>query len=94
MRRAATLILLRALIGFAAKKLMSLKVGAKTDAAYGEKNALRLAYRNGYRDRDWKTQAGTVELRIPKLRTDSYFPSFPEPRGMAEKALTAAIKKV
>jgi transposase-like protein len=35
---------------------------------YGEKNAERLAQRNGYRDRIWETRAGTVELRIPKLR--------------------------
>ena len=68
--------LLREMIGFAAEKLMELEVGAKTGAAYGEKNALRLAQRNGYRERDWETRAGTVELRIPKLRTGSYFPSF------------------
>jgi putative transposase len=34
-----------------------------------------------------------VELRIPKLRTGSYFPSFLEPRRMAEKALTAVIQE-
>ena len=45
------------------------------------------------RDRDWQTRAGTVELRIPKLRKGSYFPSFLEPRRMAEKALTAVIQE-
>ncbi|NRF10339.1 IS256 family transposase [Agrobacterium pusense] len=85
--------LLREMIGFAAEKLMALEVSAKTGAGYGEKNGFRLALRNGYRDRDWETRAGTVELRIPKLRTGSYFPSFLEPRRMAEKALTAVIQE-
>ncbi|MET3587345.1 transposase-like protein [Pseudorhizobium tarimense] len=85
--------LLRDMIGFAAEKLMALKVGTKTGAGYGEKNGFRLAQRNGYRDRDWETRARTVELRIPKLRTGSYFPSFLEPRRMAEKALTAVIQE-
>jgi putative transposase len=85
--------LLREMIGFAAEKLMALEVGAATGAGYGEKTALRLAQRNGYRERDWETRAGTVELRIPKLRTGSYFPSFLEPRRMAEKALTAVIQE-
>ncbi|AAK65195.1 transposase-like protein [Sinorhizobium meliloti] len=59
--------LLREMIGFAAERLMELEVGAATGDGYGEKNPLRTAQRNGYRERDWETRAGTVELRIPKL---------------------------
>lgn len=68
-------------------------MGASTGAAYGEKTPLRMAQRNDYRDRDWERGAGTVELRIPKLRKGTYYPSFLEPRRMAEKALTAVIQE-
>lgn len=81
------------MIGFAAERLMQLEVGAKTGADYGEKSSERLAQRNGYRDRDWQTRAGSVELRIPRLRTGSYFPSFLEPRRSVEKALSAVIQE-
>jgi hypothetical protein len=68
--------LLREMIGFAAERLMELEVGSATGADFGEKNPMRLAQRNGYRDRDWETRAGTVELRIPKLRKGSDWHEF------------------
>jgi transposase-like protein len=72
---------------------MELEVEGLTGAAHGERHPDRLNHRNGYRDRIWETRAGTVELRIPKLRKSSYFPGFLEPRRMAEKALTAVIQE-
>jgi putative transposase len=84
---------LREMIGFAAERLMQLETEAICNAAPGERRTDRRNQRNGYRDRDWETRAGTVELRIPKLRRGSYFPAFLEPRRMAEKALTAVIQE-
>src|ERR1700733_2668145 len=84
---------LREMIGLAAERLMEMEVAALTGAGHGEKSPGRLVQRNGYRARDVEMRAGTVELRIPKLRKGSYFPGFLEPRRMAEKALTAVIQE-
>jgi hypothetical protein len=64
--------LLRDMIGLAAEKLMALEVALRLAQATG-KNPLRVAQRNGYRDRDRETRARTVELGIPRPRTGSYF---------------------
>lgn len=104
--KAADAELLREKIDFAAQRLMELEAGEFTGAAYGEKSAGRLVQRIGDRDRLWETRAGTVELRIPKLRQGSPLSRLPSatpsvsfadiPPGigqspMAEKALTAVI---
>ena len=83
---------LREMIGFAAQRLMELESDGLCGAGHGERSAERVNQRNGYRDRDWQTRAGTVELRIPKLRKGIYFPGFLEPRRTAEKALTAVFQ--
>jgi putative transposase len=59
---------LREMIGFAAERLMQLETDTRCGAGHSERNPDRLNHRNGYRERDWETRAGTVELRIPKLR--------------------------
>jgi transposase-like protein len=72
---------------------MELEAESLTGAPYGQRSEERVNQRNGYRDRSWETRAGTIELRVPKLRHGSYFPAFLEPRRLAEKALTAVIQE-
>ena len=68
---------------------MSAQIGAE----HGERNPERVTHRNGYRNRTWDTRVGTMELRIPKIREGSYFPSLLEPRRRSEKALLAVIQQ-
>jgi hypothetical protein len=72
--------LLREMLGHASQRLMELEVEGLYGAGPGERSPERITQRNGYRDRSWETRAGTVDLRIPKLRKGSYFPCFLEPR--------------
>jgi transposase-like protein len=85
--------LVRAMLAFAAERLMEAEIEARTGAAHGARDPGRQVQRNGYRERAWDTRAGQIELDIPKLRRGSYFPSFLEPRRTAEKALTAVIQE-
>ncbi len=73
--------------------IMEAEVSAQIGAEHGERNPERVTHRNGYRNRTWDTRVGTMELRIPKLREGSYFPSLLEPRRRSEKALLAVIQQ-
>lgn len=85
--------LLHKMIGFAAERLMALDAEALCGTAPSEHGAGRTNQRNSYRDRNWQTRVGTVELRIPKLRYGSYFLGFLAPRRMAEKAPAAVSQE-
>ena len=92
--KGADVDVLRQMVQFMAQRLMELDVEVRCGAGYDEKApAARLNSRNGYRERLWDTRAGSVELKIPKLRRGSYFPEFLEPRRTAEKALAAVIQE-
>src|SRR6201996_9097141 len=85
--------LLREMIQFVAQRMMEMDTEGLCAAAYGERSPDRANSRNGYRERLWETRAGSVDLKIPKLRKGSYFPGFLEPRRTAEKALTAVVQE-
>jgi putative transposase len=72
--------------------LMEAAVRSHIGAAPHERTPERTTQRNGYREREWQTRVGEIDLRIPRLRTGSYFPSFLEPRRRAEKALLNVIQ--
>jgi len=91
--KGADIDVLRQMVQFAAQRQMELETETLCGAGYDEKNAERLNSRNGLRDRPWETRAGTVALKVPKLRQGSYYPAFLEPRRMAEKALAAVIQE-
>lgn len=83
--------LLREGVRVLAQALMETEVSGQIGAAPYERSSARTAYRNGYRTRTWDTRVGTMELRIPKVSSGSYFPSLLEPRRRAEKALHAVV---
>jgi putative transposase len=84
--------LLRAMVQDFAEALMGAEADALCGAAYGERSPERVNRRNGYRERDWDTRVGTIELAVPKLRAGSYFPDWLlQPRRRAEQALVSVI---
>ncbi|XYX40692.1 IS256 family transposase [Candidatus Erwinia dacicola] len=84
---------LRELTEFMLNRIMEADVTQRINAEPHERSDERETYRNGYRDRQYHTRLGTLDLRIPKLREGSYFPSFLEARRLSEKALNAVIQE-
>src|SRR5213083_1580085 len=84
--------LLRAMVKDFAEALMGADAEALCGAGYGERSPDRVNRRNGYRERDWDTRVGSIELAVPKLREGSYFPEWLlQPRRRAEQAFVSVI---
>jgi Transposase, Mutator family len=71
--------------------LIDAEATARIGAAPHERTPARVTQRNGYRDRVLATTAGDVELRIPRLRAGSFFPSLLERRRRIDQALFAVV---
>ena len=62
MEKGSDATLPREMIGFAAQRLIELETETLCGAGHGEHSENRTNLRNGYRDRDWQTRAGTVAV--------------------------------
>jgi putative transposase len=82
MRDAMTLVL---------QQLIELEADQAIGAGRYERSDARTTHRNGSRGRLLSTKAGDVGLRIPKLRTGSFFPALLEPRRRIDRALWAVV---
>jgi putative transposase len=71
--------------------LIEAEAAQQIGAGRYERSASRTTHRNGSRARLLSTKAGDVELRIPKLREGSFFPSLLEPRRRIDRALLAVV---
>lgn len=73
------------------QELIEAETAAKIGAEWNEHTDARTNYRNGHRDKTLTTQAGDMELAIPKLRAGSFFPCLLERRRRVDQALYAVI---
>jgi len=84
--------LLREMVKSFAEMLMWAEADNRCGALYGERSVGRVNHRNGYRERQWDTRVGSIELSIPRLRKGSYFPEWLLcARKRAERALMQVV---
>ncbi|CAB4753481.1 unannotated protein [freshwater metagenome] len=78
---------MRQMLGFMLQALVDAEATAAIGAAPHERTEDRVAHRNGTRSETVSTTAGDLSVRIPKLRTGSFFPTLLEPRRRVDVAL-------
>lgn len=83
--------LLRKALEAALAAVMEAEVSEQLGAAHGERSEERQGHRNGYRDRTFQTGLGTSTLRVPKVRSGHYSPSFLTAYKRSDDALLAAV---
>ena len=83
--------LIRDAVELVLQELIEAEAAEAIGAGRYERSEHRRTERNGHRGRLLATQAGDVELKIPKLRKGSFFPSMLEPRRRIDRALWAVV---
>ena len=83
--KGADIDMVRQTVQFMAQRLMEFDVEGCCGAGCDEKSPERVHSRNGYRERAWDTRAGSLVLKIPRLRSGAYFPDSLEPRGAPQR---------
>ncbi len=76
-----------------AQAVMEAEVAQHVGADRYERTLERTGERNGHRERRWDTRVGSIQLRVPRVRDGSYFPTLLEPRRRAERALVAVVQE-
>jgi putative transposase len=83
--------LIRESVRLVMQELIETEASEYIGAGRYERSESRVTDRNGSRPRLVATQAGDIELRIPKLRKGSFFPAILEPRRRIDQALYAVV---
>jgi transposase-like protein len=83
--------LIRASVELVLQQLIEAELTATIGASPHERSDDRQNYRNGHRSRLLSTKAGDIELKIPKLRSGSFFPQILERRRRIDRALFAVV---
>ena len=83
--------LVRQMVSFLYQALIDAEATEVVQTERHERSLARTTQRNGSRPRLVSTKAGDVELKIPKLRKGSFFPSVLERRRRIDQALYAVV---
>jgi putative transposase len=83
--------LIRESVRIVMQELIETESTERIGAGRYERTDTRATDRNGSRPRLLSTQAGDVQLMIPKLRKGSFFPVILEPRRRIDQALYAVV---
>jgi len=91
LRAGGDIDLIRSGMQLVLQALIDLEAAEAIGARPYERSPERTTHRNGARERLLSTKAGDLELRIPKLRAGSFYPSLLEPRRRIDRALWAVV---
>jgi transposase-like protein len=91
LRAGGDMDLVRSGLQLVMQALIEMEAAQAIGAEPYQRSPERTTHRNGARERVLSTKAGDLQLRIPKLRQGSFYPSLLEPRRRIDRALWAVV---